>query len=197
MKNLSSPLAKLVALAACALTLGSCSRAEYAMLPKSASYHGVARVATPAPATVAPSETTVNEPVAVDQAAANQVAAPIATSASQPAPALAATKAAPAPATSTSVGSTTTAATPAPKLNVVQRLALNKVTRKVDKLMQKASARQHDNTASTARGIDGNLRIGLILLLIGLLLGLINGLVGTIVAIIGLVFIVLWLLDQA
>ena len=78
-------------------------------------------------------------------------------------------------------------------------MALSKVTRKMDKLMQKSgSVRQHDNTASTARGgISGNLRTGLILLLVGLLVGILVPIVGTIIAIIGLVFIILWLLDQA
>ena len=186
----------MLAVAACALALGSCSRAEYAMLPKGSSYHGVARVATPVP------------PVAAPAAAAPVAEAPapaVAPKAAQPA--VAATKAPAAPAESKAVSATeaasgpaAVAANPVQKLNAFQRLALNKVTRKVDKLLQKsATARQHDNTASTTRGggISGNLRIGLILLLIGLLLGLISPLVGTIVAIIGLVFIVLWLLDQA
>ena len=94
---------------------------------------------------------------------------------------------------------TAVAAAPAPKLNLIQRMALSKVTRKMDKLMQKSgSVRQHDNTASTARGgISGNLRTGLILLLVGLLVGILVPIVGTIIAIIGLVFIILWLLDQA
>ena len=38
---------------------------------------------------------------------------------------------------------------------------------------------------------------GLILLLVGLLVGLLIPVVGYIIAIIGLVFIILWLLDQA
>ena len=88
----------------------------------------------------------------------------------------------------------------AAKPTLVQRLALSKITRKMDKLMRKAgTVRSHDNAASTAKGgISGNLRIGLILVLIGVLVGLIPnlGLVGTIIVIIGIVFIVLWLLDQ-
>lgn len=96
----------------------------------------------------------------------------------------------------------TVAATPAFKLNVLQRVALNKMTRKVNKLMQNSgTVRQHDNTASTARGgISGNLRTGLILLLVGLLISIfggIFGIIGAIIAVIGLVFIILWLLDQA
>jgi hypothetical protein len=205
MKNQFSALAKLVAVAACALTLGSCNRAEYAMLPKGASYHGVSRVTTPVPA--APVATTVEapaadapttvapEPVVASAAApkARPVAAPVKVvkEASKPAETIAAKPVDAAAATT----ATTTAS--APKLNVVQRLALNKVTRKLDKAMHKATARQQDNTASVARGgINGNLRIGIILLLVGLLVGLLNGLIGTIIAIIGLIFIILWLLDQ-
>jgi hypothetical protein len=197
MKNHFSSITKLVALAACALSLGSCSRSEYAMLPKGGSYHGVTRVATPVPAAPATATATVTTPAPAETTVA--APAPVATEAPAPAVAKAPAKAAQQPAAASSAAATTVAAAPAPKLSLVQRMALNKVTRKVDKLMQKSgSVRKHDNTASTARGgIDGNLRIGLILLLIGLLLGLINGLIGSIVAIIGLVFIVLWLLDQA
>ena len=92
-----------------------------------------------------------------------------------------------------------------PKLTLGQRMVLNKVIRKVDKLVQRAGTiRQHNNTASTARGgISGNLRTGLIFLLVGLLVSLFSGIsylfaiIGGILAIIGLVFIILWLLDQA
>ena len=189
MKNHFSFVTKLVALVACTLSLGSCSRSEYAMLPKGGSYHGVMRVATPVP--TSPAMATASAP------AETAVTTPVAAEASAPVAAKASVVAAPQPAASKAVAAPVAAA-PAPKLNLVQRIALSKVTRKMDKLMQKSgSVRKHD-TASTARGgIDGNLRIGLILLLIGLLLGLINGLIGSIVAIIGLVFIVLWLLDQA
>lgn len=195
MKNFLPSFTKFVAVAACALTLGSCNRAEYAMLPKGSSYHGVARVATPVPA----AEVAVAAPAAPVAASTSEITpAPAAVAATTPVAQPVAKAAKPAATTAVAVGNEATAATPAPKLNAFQRLAVNKVTRKVDKMMQKATARQHDNTASTARGgIDGNLRIGLILLLIGLLLGLINGLIGSIVAIIGLVFIVLWLLDMA
>lgn len=180
MKNISLSIAKLVAVAACALSLGSCSRAEYAMLPQGSSYHGATRVATPVPAVATP----VVAFVAPETVAAATVAARTVVVA--------------APAAVNALGAAAIVAAPAPKLNVVQRLALNKVTRQVDKLVQKSgAARQHDNTASVAKGsISGNLRIGLILLLVGLLVGLLNGLIGTIIAIVGLIFIVLWLLDQ-
>ena len=173
MKNHFSTISKLVAAAVCALSLGSCSRAEYAMLPQGASYHGVARAATPVPAATAVAAPTVATAPAAAEA---QVIAAAGASATA-----------------------TVAAAPAPKLSLVQRMALSKVTHKMDKLMQKSgSVRQHDNTASTTNtaAISGNLRIGIILLLVGLLVGLLNGLIGTIIAIIGLIFIILWLLDQ-
>ena len=205
MKNYFSTVSKLVAAAICALSLGSCSRAEYAMLPKGGSYHGVVRAATPVPA-----------PVAVVAAPAPLVAAPVASETEQSADAIAARVQAPVQATDAPAERTTnekaanaTIATTGPaagaavaaKPTFVQRLALSKITHKMDKLARKAgTVRSHDNAASTARGgISGNLRTGLILLLIGILVGLIPnlGLVGTIIAIIGLVFIILWLLDQA
>lgn len=191
MKNHFSTISKLVAAAACALSLGSCSRAEYAMLPKGASYHGVARAATPVPVVV------------VAPAAAPVVAtapAPV-IDAAQPAPAapvVEATTAAVAPSAGTAAHAAGTTSAPAPKLSLVQRVAASKLTHKMEKLMQKSGAvRSHDNTASIAKGgISGNLRIGIILLLVGLLVGILNSFVGGIIAIIGLIFIVLWLLDQ-
>ena len=201
MKNIFPPFAKLIAVAACALTLGSCSRAEYAMLPKGGSYHGVTRVATPVP----------TAPVASPAPAADVVVAPAmalktttvdATPATTKSVVKVAQPAAPIAAARALGTTSTVAATPALKLNVLQRVALNKVTRKVNKLMQNSgTVRQHDNTASTARGgISGNLRTGLILLLVGLLISIfggIFGIIGAIIAVIGLVFIILWLLDQA
>ncbi|WP_201983063.1 hypothetical protein [Hymenobacter rubidus] len=198
MKNTSSPLAKLLAVAACALMLGSCNRAEYAMLPKGSSYHGVSRMATPVPAA----------PAAVITPAATEVPATAPAASSTPEtrtalPAAVAAKPAAAPArtapvTTPATVAATTTATPAPKLSLVQRLALSKVTRQADKLIKQAgSVRQHDNSASVAKGsVSGNLRIGIILLLVGLIVSLINGFIGSIIALIGLIFIVLWLLDQ-
>ena len=201
MKNIFPPFAKLIAVAACALTLGSCSRAEYAMLPKGGSYHGVTRVATPVP----------TAPVASPAPAADVVVAPAmalktttvdATPATTKSVVKVAQPAAPVAAARALGTASTVAATPAFKLNVLQRVALNKMTRKVNKLMQNSgTVRQHDNTASTARGgISGNLRTGLILLLVGLLISIFGGIfsiIGAIIAVIGLVFIILWLLDQA
>ena len=201
MKNIFPPFAKLIAVAACALTLGSCSRAEYAMLPKGGSYHGVTRVATPVPTAPVASPAPVAAAV-VAPATAPETTVAHATPATTKLVAKAAPPAAPAAAASALGTAATVAAAPAPKLNILQRVALNKMTRKVDKLMQKSgTARQHDNTAATARGgISGNLRTGLILLLVGLLVSIFGGIfgvIGAIIAVIGLVFIILWLLDQA
>ena len=209
MKNLFSPLTKLVAVAACALALGSCSRAEYAMLPKGASYHGVVRASAPAPkaaavvATPAPvAETATSEVVSVPAAPATSSVSKVPTPAQVPAVASANV---PAVAPVAAIGASNTPAAMRPKLTLGQRMVLNKVIRKVDKLVQRAgTVRQHNNTASTARGgISGNLRTGLIFLLVGLLVSLFSGIsylfaiIGGILAIIGLVFIILWLLDQA
>ena len=204
MKNLVSSFTKLVAVAACALTLGSCSRAEYAMLPKGGSYHGVTRAATPAPAAKTVAAPTVAAAIVTPQpAAAPVVAAASAKATLVKSPAAAKT---PAAVPASSATAATVAVAPAPKLSLVQRLAMNKVTRKVDKLIQKSGAmRKHDNTASTSEtsAISGNLRTGLIFLLVGLLISLFSGIsgifaiIGGIFAIIGLVFIILWLLDQA
>ena len=195
MKNIFPPFAKFIAVAACALTLGSCSRAEYAMLPKGGSYHGVTRVATPVPAA---SVATAATPAPAAEAVVAPAMAPEATVAAAVPAAQPVAKAPQAAAVTAAMGTAATVAA-APKLNFLQRVALNKVTRKMDKLIQKSGAvRQHDNTASTTRssGISGNLRIGIILLLVGLLVGIFNGLIGTIIAVIGLIFIILWLLDQ-
>ena len=203
MKNLFPPFAKLIAVAVCALTLGSCSRAEYAMLPKGGSYHGVTRVATPVPAAPV---ATVATPAPAAEAVAAPATAPEATVAAATPATKPVTKAPKQAAAATNLGTAATvAAAPAPKLSLLQRVALNKVTRKMDKLIQKSgAARQHDNTASTARGgISGNLRTGIILLLVGLLVSLFSGIsgifgiIGAIIAFIGLIFIILWLLDQA
>jgi hypothetical protein len=73
---------------------------------------------------------------------------------------------------------------------------MHKLTKKLDKLTSQAPQfKKKDATASTAR-ISGNLRTGIILLLIGLIVGLFSGFIGTIIALIGVVFLVLWLLDE-
>ncbi|OGX82342.1 hypothetical protein [Hymenobacter glacialis] len=195
MKNIFPPFAKFIAVAACALTLGSCNRAEYAMLPKGSSYHGVTRVATPVP-TQAPTTAVATAPVAAEAIAPQEAPAAVATTAT---PQAATKEVAAAVAAASTVAAASVVATPAPKTNLAQRIALSKVTRKMDKLIQKSGAmRQHNNTASTSEtaAISGNLRTGLILLLVGLLVGIFNTLIGSIIALIGVIFIVLWLLDS-
>ena len=202
MKNTFPSFAQLIAVAACALTLGSCSRAEYAMLPKGSTYQGVNRATTPVP--VQPEATAAATPTAEAVAPKAVTAAHAAYTApvSELAPAAkpkAAKKMAAAASAPEATQSAQAMATTAPKLNAFQRLALNKVTRKVDNLMQRATTvRQHDNTASTSKtsAISGNLRTGIILLLVGLIAGIFSNIVGGIIILIGLLFIVLWLLDN-
>ena len=204
MQNTISTLGRLAVVLAGALTLGSCSRSDYAFLPKSASYLGtttaapkvrrpVAQVA--APAEVAQAPVVAPAPIAELPAVAPEITVAT-TSAPRVAPApVAAAPAQAAPATAATPDATV--ATAAPKsLSLVQRMALAKVTKKLNKLANKSSQfKQGDNTAHTAR-ISGNLRTGLILLLIGLIVGIFSGLIGTIIALIGVIFLVLWLLDE-
>ena len=205
MNNLSSSFTKLAAVVAFALTLGSCSRADYAMLPKGGSYHGTTRPTSSVAITPASTPAEGTSEVVSAVAPAQPIAAPTAVASAvtksdiAAKPVTRAEKAAKVVAPATAAAEPTSAVVPAPKLKPLQRLALNKMTRKVDKLLQKAaSVRQHDNTASTAKGsISGNLRIGIILLLVGLLISILNYFIGAIIAVIGLIFIVLWLLDQA
>ena len=189
MKNPVSTLSRLAVVLTGALALGSCSRAEYAFLPKSASYLGTTTAAPKARA-AAPTPPSVAQVPAAAVAPEITVATPPAPSATKAAAPVAAAPTPPASAEAT-------AAPPAlHKPNLVQRLALAKVTKKLNKLAAKTPQfKQGDNTAHTTR-IDGNLRTGIILLLIGLLVGILNGTIGTIIAIIGLIFIVLWLLDS-
>jgi len=206
MQNLTSTLGRLAVVLTSALALSSCSRSEYAFLPKSASYLGTATAAPKArqQAPAATSAEVAQAPVAAPAPVAEMPAvAPEITVATAPALRVAAAPvaAAPAPAQAAPAAAVATpdatVATAAPKsLNLVQRMALAKVTKKLNKLADKSSQfKQGDNTAHTAR-ISGNLRTGLILLLIGLIVGIFSGLIGTIIALIGVIFLVLWLLDE-
>ncbi|WP_210519656.1 hypothetical protein [Hymenobacter terricola] len=200
MKNLFPPFAKLVAVAACALTLGSCSRAEYAMLPKGSSYHGVTRVATPVPA--AAPQLAATAPVAAtapETVAAAPEVAPAEVKAD--APSVKATAPQPAAAQVAALAASGSAR-PAAKPNFAQRLLLNKTMKKVDKLMAQApKLKQHSNTASTSR-LDGSLRTALLVLLIGVIIAAFSGvsnifgIIGGILIIVGLVLLLLYLLDQ-
>lgn len=204
MRNLTSTLGRLAVVLSGALALGSCSRSNYAFLPKADSYLGATaaapKVRHAAPVAVAPAPAVATAPAAevpATVAPAPAVAAPVAAAKTVEAPAKVAVAPATEAAAVAAAPAAATVATPAPqKLNLVQRMALAKVTKKLNKLADKSSQfKQGDNTAHTAR-ISGNLRTGLILLLIGLIVGIFSGLIGTIIALIGVVFLVLWLLDE-
>ncbi|MDQ2770767.1 MAG: hypothetical protein M3Y54_09720 [Bacteroidota bacterium] len=188
MKNNFTSLLKMTALLAGILSLGSCSRSEYAMLPKGPTYAGTSRVATPVHATPTPATVVTPAPaVAVASVAAPAVAVSVAQVA-------AATAAQPA----------AIATAKASHLNLVQRLAVSQLVRKVDKLAQRSgTARQHNNTAATQK-LEGRLRQGIILAAIGLLVEILGAVVGSgliyllgaILIIVGGVFIVLYLIDK-
>ena len=202
MEKLSSLFGRLALTVAGALALGACNRAEYAMLPKSAAYLGT-KPAAYAPRPAAPVAATPGAPVsaAPTTAPAEVIAAqPLAA----PAPAVAATpvKAAPAkPApVATPAAAPTVAAAPVaqPKPSLMQRLLLNKMVQKANRQAQKMSARQGNNTASTAR-VDGKLRYAIIFGAISLIFYIIGGAfantIGTILLVIALLFLLFWLLD--
>lgn len=187
MKHVSGLLHKLTAFAAVVVALSGCNRSEYAMLPKTSSYHGTEQHRA---VSIAP-EATVTEAPAVAPAAPEAVAVLPAT----PAP-VAAVVAAPAKAAQNSVA----AAPAARKLTLVERALVSKVAKKADKLSSKLQFKQRTEVAS-ANKLSGNLRTGIILILIGLLISLFSGingifgLIGGILAIIGIVLIILYLLD--
>lgn len=191
MKHLSGILHKLTAVAAVAVALTSCNRAEYAMLPKTSSaYHGTQRAVTVAPAPVA------TETPAVALAAE---VAPVAVPAEKP---VAVTT----PAATPAVAKTTTAAPAAPvakaaKLNFAQKAVVAKLTKQADKLAAKAQVNKKSEVASKedANALNRNIKLGIILLLIGVLLGVFGGILGVlggIIGIIGIVLIILGLLDE-
>jgi hypothetical protein len=204
MRNLTSTLGRLSVVLAGALALGSCSRANYAFLPKADSYLGTT-AAAPKVRQQAPAVAATPAAEAAPAAEASPALAPEVTVATAPvvaakpaaAPATVAAEPAAVAAAPAAEVTAATVATPAPqKLSLVQRMALAKVTKKINKMASKSPQfKQGDNTAHTAR-ISGNLRTGLILLLIGLIVGIFSGLIGTIIALIGVIFLVLWLLDE-
>lgn len=197
MKHLSGLLHKLTAVAAVAVALTSCNRAEYAMLPKTSSaYHGTQRgvIVTPAPAatTVAPEATA---PVAVEAEAPAAVAQVAPVAAEKPAAKAAAL------AKATAKAAAPAKATAAPKLNFAQKAVVAKLVKKADKLATKAQFNKKSEVASQedANALSRNIKLGIVLLLIGVLLGIFGGIIGVlggIIAIIGIVFIILGLLDE-
>ncbi|RZK10438.1 MAG: hypothetical protein EOO56_29245 [Hymenobacter sp.] len=99
-----------------------------------------------------------------------------------------------------------TAAKPAPKLNLTQRLALHKITKKLDKLTAQLPQPKKQDASAARGGLDSNLRSAILFGLVGLILLAFSGIsgiggvfavLGSIAIIVGLVFLVLWLLDQA
>ncbi|WP_201743863.1 hypothetical protein [Hymenobacter busanensis] len=186
MKHVAKLLNKLAGAAVIAAALSGCGRSEYAMLPKTSPYHGDVHrsVAVQQPAQ-APAETPA--PVAAEAPVATAPAAPVA--AATPATA------------STASAAKVEAPAPARKLNVVQKLALNNVLKKADKLAAKAQIRQHHNAASAsdAQALNHYVKLGLILLIAGVLLGIFGGVIGLlgyILAIIGVVLLILGLLEE-
>ncbi|WP_324676444.1 hypothetical protein [Hymenobacter sp. GOD-10R] len=183
-----------------AASLTSCNRAEYAMLPKTSSYHGTASTRAVATAPVAPEAvapaTVEATPVA---APATEVSAPqtAAVVAAQPVATQAAVVASTAPAAKAEVAKPAKA----PKLNFMQKAVVQKVMKKADKLANKAQFKKHTETADTKR-ISGKLRTGLLLILAGLILELLGGIsglfyvLGSILVIVGIVVLILWLLDE-
>jgi len=205
MKKLSLSLGRVTLVVATALSLGACGRADYAPLSRTTTqpastpiaqatpYVSVADDASATVKVATPTQTAPAAPVAVQSALATPAVAPAAVA---PTTSAAASVASAAPQAST-------AATPAPKLNLVQRLALRKITKKLDKLASQAPQLKQRDASAARGGLDGNLRSALLFGLIGIILLLFSGvssvfgILGTILLIIGLVFLVLWLLDQA
>ncbi|MGI4740421.1 MAG: hypothetical protein ACRYG7_35055 [Janthinobacterium lividum] len=193
MKSLTLSLGRLALVVAGALSLGACNRAEYNGLSQSATHSSSTPVASQAAAPYVP--------VAAEESAvvsAPALAAPSVASVVPSAPTVAAV--APiAPLAAAPVAKRASA----PKLNLVQRLALRKVTKKLDKLTAQLPQLKKQDASAARGGLDGNLRSALLFGLVGLILLLFSGvadifaILGTILLIIGLVFLVLWLLDQA
>jgi hypothetical protein len=201
MKHLSGLWHKLTVVVAVAASLSSCNRAEYAMLPKTTSYHGTAyRAVTVAPA---PEVVVANEAIPVAEA---PVLAPVAAaSVTSPKTATPAVAKAETPQTVAPAVAATPAKTGvAPKLNLAQKALVQKVVKKADKLASKVEFKQRTETASAddANALNRNIRNGIILLLVGLLVSLFSGIspifgvLGGIISIIGIVLIILGLLDS-
>jgi hypothetical protein len=202
MKQLSGLWHKLTVVVAVTAALSSCNRAEYAMLPKTTSYHGTAqRTVTVAPTTevTAPTEATYVAVAPASTPAEVAIARP-----AEAAPVAVAASEAPAKAVVAAPTAKPAKATVAPKLNVMQKALVQKVIAKADKLADKATFKQRTETASVedTSAINRNIRSGIILLLVGLLVSLFSGIssifgvVGGIIAIIGIVLIILGLLDS-
>lgn len=205
MKHLSGLWHKLTVVVAVTAALSSCNRAEYAMLPKTTSYHGTANRAV----TVAPT-TKITAPVTTQVAAPEAVAAPTeapVTAAPEKTEAVAAVSQAPVVKETnvpTSVAKNKSVKVAKPTL--LQRVAISKMAKQVDKVANKTLFNKHREAAKVSR-LEGKLRQALILGILGLLLevlgaaigGTIGGvfyLIGAILIIIAIVLLVLYLLDE-
>ncbi|MBC6606652.1 hypothetical protein H8B13_07465 [Hymenobacter sp. BT188] len=202
MKHLSGLWHKLTLVVAVTAALSSCNRAEYAMLPKTTSYHGPAqRAVTVAPATKETAEIeaapVAEAPVEVSEEVA--MARPVESTAAT----VAATEA-PAQVVAPAVAAAPAKATTAQKLSIVQKALVQKVVNKADKMAGKLAFKQRSEIASAddTTALNSNIRNGIILLLVGLLVSLFSGIsgifgvLGGIISIIGIVLIILGLLDS-
>ncbi|MFD1871548.1 hypothetical protein [Hymenobacter bucti] len=201
MKNLTLSLGRITLVLATAFSLGACGRADYAPISsattqpastpiaQAAPYVPVAGEASATVKSITPTQAAPATPLAVQPTPAAPEVAPVASAAAPVAPAIAAAP--------------QTKAAAAPKLNLGQRLALRKITKKLDKLASHMPQLKQRDASAARGGLDGNLRSALLFGLIGIILLLFSGvsnifgILGTILLIIGLVFLVLWLLDQA
>jgi hypothetical protein len=195
MKNMSLSLGRLSLVLATAFSFGACSRAEYTPLAQAATQPASTPVAqAPYVPVAAEASATVKATAPAAPVAVAPVAAPTAPAAPIAAEVASATPVAAAPAAK---------AATAPKLNLVQRLALRKVAKKLDKLTAQAPQLKKRDASAARGGLDSNLRSAILFGLVGLIVLLfagvswIFGTIGTILLIVGLVFLVLWLLDQA
>jgi hypothetical protein len=198
MKNLTLSLGRLTLILAGALSLGACNRAAYSNLSPTDALAASVPVAQPQQPTAA------YVPVAAEESAVVKATAPVAPAVPVVAPTpVVAAPAVVAAAPVAPVAPAATAAPTAPKPNLVQRLALRKITKKLDKMASQLPQIKKQDASAARGGLDSNLRSALLFGLIGIILLLFTGvsnvfgILGTILLIIGLVFLVLWLLDQA
>ncbi|MBJ6145182.1 hypothetical protein [Hymenobacter sp. BT559] len=187
MKKAYSRLAILVLAAA---SFSSCSRANYTSMTPPAAPATTTIAQVPTADMSAEVVATKPQPADAEVALAPVVAAaPVAAPAARPTATPAAAPVAKAPA---SVATTEAPATKATKPTLVQRLALNKITKQLSKI----DKRQKDTASTTESAArSGSLTIllvGLVVLLIGIIIG--SGLLNTIGAILTVVGLVLLLL---
>ena len=193
MKNLTLSLSRFAVVLVGALSLGACNRAAYSTLSPADA------LATSVP--VAQQPAAPYAPVAAEESAVVKAAPPAAPAATTAVPALAAPAVAAAPAIVAAPVASAAPTTPKPTL--VQRLALRKITKKLDKMATQLPQLKKQDASAARGGLDSNLRsailfgaIGLILLILGSVSN-IFAVFGAIALVVGVVFLVLWLLDQA